>query len=61
MATGVRRCMKRLLFAFASLVLAGLPSAWAQPTIPDTPAGRVFSDWLEAFNSGDPTRIADHY
>ncbi len=25
----------------------------AQPTIPDTPAGRTFRAWLEAFNTGD--------
>lgn len=25
----------------------------AQPAIPDTPAGRTFKAWLEAFNSGD--------
>ena len=28
-------------------------TAQAQPTIPDTPAGRTFKAWLEAFNSGD--------
>lgn len=48
---------------FLILVLA-LTGAWAQraipashsiaqPTIPDTPAGRTFKAWLEAFNSGD--------
>ena len=29
------------------------PQAGAQPGIPDTPAGRTFKAWLEAFNSGD--------
>jgi len=29
------------------------PQARAQPAIPDTPAGRTFKAWLEAFNSGD--------
>jgi hypothetical protein len=29
------------------------PQAGAQPAIPDTPAGRTFKAWLEAFNSGD--------
>lgn len=27
--------------------------AMAQPTIPDTAAGRVFSAWLDAYNAGD--------
>src|SRR6266851_10380354 len=27
--------------------------AGAQPAIPDTPAGRTFKAWFEAFNSGD--------
>ena len=31
--------------------------AWAQPAIPDTPAGRVLRAWFEAFNSGDRGRI----
>jgi hypothetical protein len=29
------------------------PQAEAQPAIPDTPAGRTFKAWLEAFNSDD--------
>src|SRR5438876_11726705 len=29
------------------------PQVGAQPAIPDTPAGRTFKAWLEAFNSGD--------
>jgi hypothetical protein len=35
-----------------ALVL-GLATAWAQQTVTDTPAGRTFKAWLEAFNSGD--------
>ena len=30
---------------------------FAQATIPDTPAGRALRAWLEAFNSGDRTKI----
>jgi len=35
------------------------PSAAVQPTavIPDTPAGHALTTWLDAFNSGDRTRI----
>ena len=38
------------------LALAPLASS-AQVTIPDTPAGRVLSAWLEAFNSADRAQI----
>lgn len=38
-----------------------LAPALAQPSIPDTPAGRVFSAWLDAFNSGDQKRISTFY
>jgi hypothetical protein len=31
--------------------------AAAPPAIPDTPAGNVLRDWLDAFNSGDPVRM----
>lgn len=33
--------------------------ALGQATIPDTPAGRAFSDWLASFNSADAARIAE--
>jgi hypothetical protein len=46
---------------FYCLFLLSLVPALAQPTIPDTPAGHVFSAWLDAFNSGDETRIAAFY
>lgn len=38
------------------LVLAQVP-AGPQVVIPDTPAGRTFKAWLEAFDSGDRDRI----
>jgi D-alanyl-D-alanine carboxypeptidase len=40
---------------FGTLLLA--VSLFAQTTIPDTPAGRVFGKWLESFNSGDRAQI----
>jgi len=46
----------RQVFALAFLLLARLPAA-AQPVIPDTPMGKVLSDYLDAFNSGDAGRI----
>jgi D-alanyl-D-alanine carboxypeptidase len=43
----------------ACLVLVAAASAHAQQVIiPDTPAGRALSAWLEAFNSGERDRIA---
>jgi D-alanyl-D-alanine carboxypeptidase len=30
---------------------------WAQPTIPDTPAGAALRSWLDAFNSGDRAKV----
>jgi hypothetical protein len=32
-------------------------SLYAQPAIPDTPAGRTLKAWLEAFNSGDRAQM----
>ncbi|MGH9331190.1 MAG: serine hydrolase domain-containing protein, partial [Vicinamibacterales bacterium] len=41
--------------AILALLLA--TSVPAQPAVPDTPAGKVFSAWLGAFNSADRERI----
>src|SRR5437660_12903164 len=35
--------------------------AQAQPAIPDTPAGRTFKAWLEAFNTGDSAQLAAYF
>jgi hypothetical protein len=48
--------MLQRLLALA-LAFAPLAAASAQVTLPDTPAGRVLSAWLEAFNSGDRAQI----
>ena len=37
------------------------PQAAAQPAIPDTPAGRTFKAWLEAFNSGDRAQLDAYF
>lgn len=39
------------------MVSAFCEIALGQPTIPDTPAGRAFSDWLTSFNSADVAQI----
>lgn len=46
--------MRLLLLILASALCQ---IALGQPAIPDTPAGRAFSDWLTAFNSADVARI----
>jgi hypothetical protein len=42
-------------------VVVGLNAAAADVAIPDTPAARTMSAWLDAFNSGDRTRLDDYY
>jgi Peptidase family S41/N-terminal domain of Peptidase_S41 in eukaryotic IRBP len=50
-------CSKRnvkLLFTFTLLLVI---VAQAQTAIPDTPAGKTLRAWLDAFNSGDRTKV----
>lgn len=42
---------------FLALLLMCL-RAFAQPEIPNTPAGHAFSDWLTSFNSADASQMA---
>src|SRR6266852_7169457 len=37
------------------------PQAAAQPVIPETPAGRTFKAWFEAFNSGDRAQLDAYF
>jgi len=50
-----RSCLTMVLALAAALAPQATPQpqAGAQPAIPETPAGRTFKAWLEAFNSGD--------
>jgi hypothetical protein len=43
------------------LALALSTAASAQPSAPDTPAGRTLAAWLGAFNSGDRERLDAYY
>ena len=55
-----RRSRNNLVFiAIAGLALLVMVTsgAWAAPLPPETPAGRALSGWLQAFNSGDRTRL----
>jgi hypothetical protein len=53
-----------MFYRWCLTLVLGLATAWvqqttpdtragAQPTIPETPAGRTFKAWLESFNTGD--------
>jgi hypothetical protein len=44
-----------------ALAQAQQPSTAAAATLPQTPAGRVIADWMDAFNSGDSTKLAAYY
>lgn len=56
-----RRFVGALCLA-ASLVSARLVAQESKPaSIPDTPAGAVVRAWLDAFGSGDTSRILDFY
>lgn len=46
--------LTRVIF-LAALLFAGI--AHAQTAIPDTPAGRAFRAWLDAFDSGDRAKV----
>ncbi len=56
-STGMKRILARVLWMGCSLAL--LVRAANQVAPPDTPAGKMFSIWLEAFNSGDQKRMSD--
>jgi hypothetical protein len=50
-----RSCLALILTLTAAFVPRAISQtqSQAQPAIPDTPAGRTFKAWFEAFNSGD--------
>jgi hypothetical protein len=50
-----------MFYRLCLVLVLGLGAAWAQPTIPDTPAGHTFTAWLEAFNSGDQNQMEAYY
>jgi hypothetical protein len=50
-----------MFYRSCCFLFLGLTPAWAQLVIPNTPAGRTFQAWLEAFNSGDRARFDAYY
>jgi retinol-binding protein 3 len=64
LALGVWGVSARLgvaLICIGGAIGLGLNAASAEVVIPNTPAGRTMSAWLDAFNSGDRTRLDDYY
>jgi peptidase S41-like protein len=60
LAFRARRAVARAVMILG-VVLIGLSAASADVSIPDTPAGRAVSAWLDAFNSGDRARLDDYF
>jgi hypothetical protein len=58
---GIRARFGVALLYMSGVLAIGLNAASAEVVIPDTPAGRTMSAWLQAFNSGDRTRLDDYY
>ena len=50
----------RSYFLACLVVCAALGASAQQPAIPGTPAGRTLQAWLDAFNSGDRTKIKNY-
>src|SRR5437773_10494699 len=49
--------LKLALLLGAGFLLLDVGHSFGQATIPHTPAGRTLRAWLDAFNSGDRTKI----
>ena len=43
------------------LAFCALAGASSHPVLPNTPAGRVFREWLVAFNTQDPAQLREFY
>lgn len=46
-----------MLYRTFLLLMFGLAAASPQATIPDSPVGKTFKAWFEAFNSGDRAQM----
>ncbi len=53
----------RIVVAAAGIAVVSLSASAqsTQVTVPDTPAGTILRAWLDAFNSGDSTRLDTYY
>jgi hypothetical protein len=61
LAYGVWGGRARMMAAAFLFMSCALTAAAAPVLIPDTPAGRTLSAWLEAFNSADRARLDEYY
>lgn len=52
--------MRTFRFLVVPIVCAVLRASAQQPAIPGSPAGRTLQAWLDAFNSGDRTKIENY-
>jgi retinol-binding protein 3 len=52
--------MRMIRLLVLPVVCAALAASAQQPPIPGTPAGRTLQAWLDAFNSGDRTKIENY-
>lgn len=52
--------MRMIRFLACLVICTALTASAQQPTIPGTPAGRTLQAWLDAFNSGDRTKIENY-
>ena len=50
-----------LALALGANAFAQTAKPTGNATLPDTPAGRVIADWMDAFNSGDSTKLVAYY
>lgn len=57
----LRRLLNVLVFAVPVSLAAQAPAGTAKASFPDTPIGRAMSEWLDAFNSSDSTRLGAYY
>jgi D-alanyl-D-alanine carboxypeptidase len=58
----MRSCTARgraIVFLFSAVVLCSAATAWAQPQLPDTPAGRQFSAWLQVWDGSSRDAYRD--
>jgi hypothetical protein len=58
---GLPSAMSLRLFTSLVMLFLGGATAFAQVKIPDTPAGQVLEAWLDAFNSGNRTKIETYH
>jgi hypothetical protein len=44
-------------YTLTLLMLLLSATSFGDPAIPDTPLGKIFAAWIDAYNSGDPHQL----